>query len=71
MKINPIIALFQAKAELLDVTNSTEGLDDATALLAGWIGKVSMKLSQDDMTILSDVGAVLYREGLRKKLQEN
>lgn len=70
MKTHPLIALFQAKAELMDVTDSPEGLDDAISLLVGWMAKVKHKLSEDDMTILSDVGAVLYREGLKRKLSK-
>lgn len=64
---HPIINLFQSKAEVLDATQSREGLDDAIALLAGWIEASQGKLTEDDLAVLSDVGAMLYRDGLGRR----
>lgn len=68
MDIHPLISLIETKAELLDVTDSQKNLDDAISLLVGWMDVAKHRLSEDDMTVLSDIGAVLYREGLKRKL---
>jgi hypothetical protein len=69
MDIHPLISLIETKAELLDVTDSPKDLDDAISLLVGWMDLAKHRLSEDDMTVLSDVGALLYREGLMRKLR--
>lgn len=68
MRTHPTIELFETKAELLETTGSKEGLDEAISLLAGWIDLAKPHLTEDDLTILSDIGAMLYREGLKKRL---
>lgn len=61
------IALFQTQAEVLDVAGSIAGLDDAVAELAGWIELARNRLSDDDRVVLTWIGGVLYREGLRRR----
>lgn len=65
--LNPVIAAIQARAELLEILQSPQNLDDALATLAGWI-EMQEKLPEDDLTVLLGVGAVMYREGLRRRL---
>lgn len=68
--INPIIQAIQARAELLDIQESTQGLDDALANLAGWLELRQEDLHEDDVTILLEVGGILYREGLKRRMGE-
>lgn len=68
MTIHPIIDLFESKAQVLDQTGSKTSVDDAVTLLASWIGVAQDRLSENDLIILSDVGAMLYREGLNRRL---
>lgn len=63
---HPTIDLFEKTANLLDVQNSAKGLDDAIAQLAAWMDVSD--LSEDDWVVLVEVGAILYREGLRRRL---
>ncbi|MGT3070875.1 hypothetical protein [Pseudomonas putida] len=67
--VNPVIAAIQARAELLDIQQSPQGLDNALATLAGWIEMNQEELPEDDLAILLEVGAVMYREGLRRRLE--
>ncbi|MCK3850626.1 hypothetical protein E4O98_07885 [Pseudomonas sp. W2Jun17] len=68
--INPIIQAMQARAELLDIQESTQGLDDALANLAGWLEMRQEDLHEDDVTVLLEVGGILYREGLKRRMGE-
>ncbi|WP_298434844.1 hypothetical protein [Ottowia sp.] len=66
MNDHPIIKLFEDRAELLDIAGSREAIDDAIAKLAGWMSQVD--LDDDDAAVLGHIGAVLYREGLRRRM---
>ncbi len=65
MPIHPTIEAFRAGAELLDVQESSAGLDDAIAELAAWMDLASERLSEDDLVVLNAIGAMLFRAGLR------
>lgn len=65
MPMHPTIEVFRAGAELLDVQESSAGLDDAIAELAAWMDLVSERLSEDDLVVLNAIGAMLFRAGLR------
>jgi len=65
--IHPLIALFETKAAVIEITEGKDGLDEAIALLASWMSVAENKLSEDDVAVLSDVGAILYKEGLRRR----
>lgn len=65
--IHPLIALFETKAAVIEITEGKDGLDEAIALLASWMSVAENKLSEDDLAVLSDVGAILYKEGLRRR----
>lgn len=67
MATHPTIEAFQIRAELLDVQSSSAGLDEAIAQLAAWMDLVSDRLTEDDVVVLTEIGATLYREGLRKR----
>jgi len=60
------IDLFSQRAELLDIQGSRKGLDDAIADLAAWMSLAV--LTEDDRTVLGEIGGVLYREGLRRRM---
>jgi len=62
---HPIIKQFEAHAELLDIGGSVEAIDDAIVQLAAWMD--GLDLSEDDEALLCHIGAVLYREGLRRR----
>jgi len=65
MPMHPSIEAFQAGAELLDLQESSAGLDDAIAQLAAWMDLASARLSEDDLVVLNAIGAMLFRAGLR------
>jgi len=66
--MHPTIEIFRAGAELLDVQESSAGLDDAIAQLAAWMDLASERLSEDDLVVLNTIGAMLFRAGLRHRL---
>ena len=63
---HPIIKQFETHAELLDIGGSVEAIDDAIVQLAAWMD--GLDLSEDDEALLCHIGAVLYREGLRRRM---
>lgn len=67
MITHPTIEAFQAGARLLDLQGSKVGLDDAIVQLAAWMDLAHPHLSEDDLVVLKEIGANLYREGLRNR----
>lgn len=65
---HPLIKLFEQRAELLDLQGSKASLDDALAELAAWMDLAKSHLTEDDMAVLGEVGGILYREGLRRRM---
>lgn len=65
--IHPIIAVFQQRAQMLDMQGSKATSDDAIGLLAAWIETNESKLTEDDLAVLAEVGGTLYRDGLKNK----
>ena len=65
--VHPLIALFEQSAEVLDATGRKEQLDDAIIKLAGWMELAQDRLTDDDMAVLSEIGAILYRDGLGRR----
>ena len=65
--MHPTIEIFRAGAELLDVQESSAGLDDVIAELAAWMDLASERLSEDDLVVLNAIGAMLFRAGLRHR----
>ena len=63
---HPIIKQFETHAELLDIGGSVEAIDDAIVQLAAWMD--GLDLSEDDEALLCHIGAVLCREGLRRRM---
>lgn len=66
--IHQVIARFEQSAEMLDMQRSKENLDDAISLLAGWMEMSSRSLSEDDLAVLTRIGGILYRDGLRRRV---
>lgn len=71
MSSHPLITLFEQRAELLDTQGSKLGLDDAIWKLAAWMHVASDHLTEDDIVLLGEVGAILYREGLSRRLPKS
>jgi hypothetical protein len=67
MPMHPSIEAFQVGAELLEVQESSASLDDAIAQLAAWMDLASERLSEDDLVVLKEIGAMLFRTGLRNR----
>ncbi len=70
MKVHHVIQQFQNQAEMLDALRTPQGLDDAISELALWMDLKQTELSPDDWTMLVNVGGLLYREGLRWRMQD-
>jgi hypothetical protein len=68
--LHPVILLFQEMAVMLDETDNEDGLDEAVSKLAAWIDLAAPKLNEDDLDVLSGVGAIVYREGLRRRADQ-
>lgn len=62
-----IIKQFEAHAELLDISGSAEAIDDAVVQLAIWMD--TLELAEDDEALLCRIGGILYREGLRRRME--
>lgn len=69
--MHPIIALFEQSAEIIDATGQDVQLDDAITKLAGWMGLAQDRLTEDDMAALAEIGAILYRDGLKRRMGGN
>ncbi len=65
--LHPIIELFANKAQRLEAQGDPAGLDDAMAHLAAWIERCRARLSEEDLAVLGEVGALLYREGQQRR----
>lgn len=68
MKPHPVIQAFQNQAEMLDALQTPQGLEDATSQLALWMDLKQAELSEDDWTMLVNVGGLIYREELRQRM---
>lgn len=66
--VAPTIQQFEAAAELLNLQNSTTGLDEAIATLAAWMDLAADHLTEDDRAELIKLGGILYREGFNKRV---
>lgn len=67
--IHSLIERFEAGAEVLELQNLRSTPDDAMTRLAAWMGLAADHLTEDDETVLIGIGALLYREGLRRRLE--
>ncbi len=65
-KLSAFVNLFQQRAALLDLQGSKAGLDEALSKLTAWMSITSADLNEDDQAVLGEIGAILYREGLRR-----
>lgn len=62
------IRRFQNRAEALEEQFSARGLDDAIADLARWMDAAHDRLSDQDRAALIEIGGILFREGLRRRI---
>ena len=67
-EVHPIIHLFGQGAEVIDATGQKLQLDDAIAKLADWMELAQNRLNEDDRTMLAEIGAILYKEGLDRRM---
>ncbi|WP_148716673.1 hypothetical protein [Chitinolyticbacter meiyuanensis] len=58
--------MMQTNAEVLDAIGSTAGVNEALAELVSWM-QLTKHLTEDDLAVLGQIGAILYREGLRRQ----
>ena len=65
---HPTITQFEQAAALLDIAGDQASLDDAITRLAAWMDLARAHLSEDDRMVLTGIGGILYREGLRGRL---
>ncbi|UKD14895.1 hypothetical protein L3V59_18200 [Burkholderia aenigmatica] len=67
MNTHPVIATFEHQAKILDLAGDQDDMDDAIALLAGWIDLSLERLSEADVSTLVRVGGLLFRDGLNRR----
>lgn len=70
-ELHPLIALFESRAEVLDAAGQDTHPDDAIVKLASWMELAKLRLTEDDVAVLSDIGAILYRDGLKRRMAGN
>ena len=63
---HPVILLFRSHADMLDSDAAPHDADAAIVQLAAWIDSVQHWLTEDDVSALIAVGAIMYREQLRR-----
>lgn len=68
-EIHPLIAVFQQRAEMLDMQGCNATSDDAIAMLAAFADANLDKLTEDDLAVLGEIGGILYRENLRRRME--
>ena len=66
--IHPFIALFEQKAQVLDASGAFRHSDEAIVMLAQWLAVRHPHLTESDVIVLTDIGAILYRDGLNRRL---
>lgn len=65
---HPVIKLFEGAAELLDIQQDKTDPDEAMIRLAAWMDLANDHLTVDDQTVLVGIGALLYRDGLARRM---
>lgn len=65
---HPVIRLFRLHAEMMDSQAAPHDADEAIVQLASWIDSVQHWLTEDDVSALTAVGGVMYREQLRRRM---
>lgn len=65
---HPLIKRFEGAAEVLDIQEDRRGLDDAIVQLATWMDLAADHLTADDVIVLTGIGALLYRDGLLRRM---
>ncbi|QHE89227.1 hypothetical protein [Hydrogenophaga sp. BPS33] len=66
--VHQFIALFEQKAQVLDAACVSPDPDAAIVMLAQWLDIRHEDLTEEDLIVLSDIGALLYRDGMSRRL---
>ena len=66
---HPIVGMFRTRSEVLDAKHAPRGdPDEPIARLAIWISLNIDKLSSEDINELTDIGGMLFREQIRRRM---
>ena len=65
---HPVIGLFRLHAEMMNAQAAPHDSDEAIVQLAAWIDSVQHWLTGDDLSALTAVGGIMYREQLRRRM---
>lgn len=65
---HPVILLFRSHADMLDSEAAPHDADAAIVQLATWTDSVQHWLTEDDVSALTAVGGIMYREQLRRRM---
>ena len=67
--MHPLIAVFQQRALMLDMQGSLATYDDAIGMLVAFADANKDRLTEDDLVVISEIGGILYREGLNRRVK--
>ena len=65
--ISPEIELFQQHAALLNAEGDPFDLDPAIVKLAAWVSQEKRWLTKDDLSVLGEIGGMLFRKQLLRR----
>lgn len=65
---HPVVSLFREQAEKLDAAHAPRDPDEAIVKLAIWMSVNIKRLDATDIDMLSEVGGIMYREQLRRRM---
>jgi len=66
-----MIPLFESDTAALDASGRKTRIDDTITILAEWMEPARARLTEDDMTVLREIGAILYGAGLDRCMNRN
>ena len=66
-QIHSFIRLFQERAELLEMRGCVRDGDAPIVLLARWLTESENHLSDDDISVLADIGGMLYQAQFQER----
>ncbi|QIL69509.1 hypothetical protein G7048_03435 [Diaphorobacter sp. HDW4B] len=66
-QIHSFIKLFQERSELLEIRGCIRDGDEPIVLLARWLTESEDHLSDDDISILADIGGMLYQAQFQER----
>lgn len=69
--VDPYIETFRMQADRMDDLGIPYDPDAAMVLLAQFMGEIEGSVSDEEMFSLAEIGGHLFREGLRRKMEDN